>query len=145
VTLKFVKVKIKSMITLKKAKMEALVKHLTTGGDEDQETLANVLGVEPEDTETVQAYMARARKPTPSAVSYMLRGADGIVKELEIVKQKENLILLQIPVVRDLVTILVQGNEVTVDLEELVKMPADALLHGTTITKLRAAAELAKG
>ena len=142
------------MATLKKSKLEALIAHINKGGDSDPETYASILGVDPEDTETISAYIRRAKAslpkkeeptPTPGPTVYQLRGADGIVRDLDFIKQKGNRIILEVPVVRDLVDIVIKGKEVTVDLEQLRKLDPDSLLHETAVRRLIAAAELAKG
>ncbi len=143
------------MATLKKSKLDLLLKHVADGGDVDEETVGELLGLEPDDTETIGAYIRRATAPSVKSPApapqpqdaptvYQLRGEDGIVRDLEVVRQKGNRTVLALPVVRDLVDILVRGEEVTVDLEYLRKLDPDSLHNEVRVSTLIAAAELAK-
>lgn len=138
------------MATLKKSKLDAVIQHIKDGGSDDFESIATL--VEVADEETVEAYVRKAKKdmvgeaPVSDApVLYQLRDSSGVLKDLGVVRQKGNLVILEHPVVRDMVTLLIKGGEETVDLEELRKLSPDALHLGVKVSTLIAAAELAKG
>lgn len=141
-------------IQLKKSKLDYLIKHAKGGGDISGEIVADLLDLEPEDTDTIKAYIRKAQAAlTPTAteaeesqpVVYQLRGTDGIIRDLELVKQKGNRIILEVPVVKDLVDIVIKGDVVTVDLEVLKGLDRNSLYNGVLVSTLLAAAELAKG
>ena len=135
------------MATLKKSKFDILFNHVEEGGEVNNDIVAELLGLDPEDTDTINAYIRKLNLSTPQEepISYQLRGADGILRDLELVKQKGNRVVLEVPVVRDFVDIVLKGKEVTVDLEELRKLSPDAIHLDVKVSTLIAAAELAKG
>lgn len=140
------------MATLKKSKLDALITHLKAGGDEDLETVASVTDVDIEDEDTLTAYFRKAKKdlavadvPAPAEISYQLRDADGVLRELEVLRQKGGNVILQLPVFRDIVTIFIKGVDHSVDLEELRKLAPGALYLGVKASALLAAGELSKG
>ena len=141
------------MAALKKSKLDALITHLKAGGDEDLETVASVTDVDIEDEDTLTAYFRKAKKdlavadvPTSSAeISYQLRDDSGVLRDLEVLRQKDGNMILQLPVFRDIVTIFIKGVERSVDLEELRKLPPEALHLGVMVFALIAAGELSKG
>ena len=142
----------KNYMTLKKSKIEALVKHITEGGDSDPNTIADVVGIDVEDTETLGAYIARAKKDLPSQAAeesaapvYQLKDEAGLLHTLEVVKQKGNRIILAMPVVKDIVTVVLRGEKVQVDLEILRKLDPNSFYREVLVSTLIAVAELAKG
>jgi hypothetical protein len=147
------------MATLKKGKLDAVTNHILKGGDVDVVTIADLVGTEPEDIETINAYVRRANKDIESArvdegeeesdapetpVRYQLKDDNGILRDLDVVKVKEGRMILQFHYVSDTVPILVRGEEVLVDLNELRKLSPDELKNGVKVSALIAAAELAR-
>jgi hypothetical protein len=80
----------------------------------------------------------------PAAVTYRLRRPDGTVAALEVVASKNGTVVLEEPRQKDLVTLIVKGDTVTVDLIELRAGSLGRVLHGTTAARLIEMAELAK-
>jgi hypothetical protein len=144
------------MATLKKSKLNVLLKHLADGGDADEDTVADLLEIDREDTESINAYLRRAAQadkvetPSPAEPSvaedvYMLKNEDGFLVDLELISRKGNLVVLSRVVAKDIVRVVVRGKELTVDLEQLRKLAPDALHEGVKVSTLITAAELAKG
>lgn len=140
------------MATIKKSKVDALYNHLNDGGAADPETLAELLEVDAEDTLTLEAYIRAVNKrkadeapaTTPEVTDVIFLNPDNTTERLEIVKAKGSKVFVQRAVKRDLVKLIVRGEEVTVDCEELRKLPADVVVHGFRVDKVLAAAELAR-
>lgn len=150
------------MATLKKGKLEAVTNHILKGGDVDVETLAGIIDTQPEDIETINAYVRRANKDieaaradeddaeeeqessTPEAVRYQLKDDNGILRDLDVVKVKNDRVILQFHYVSDIVPVIVRGEEVLVDLNALRKLSPDELKEGIKVSTLIAAAELAR-
>lgn len=148
------------MATLKKGKLEAVTNHIRKGGDVDVETLAGIIDTQPEDIETINAYVRRANKDIEAAranepdeeeqdepgntLRYQLKDDNGILRDLDVVKVKGDRMILQFHYVSDTVPILVRGEEVLVDLNELRKLSPDELKNGIKVSALIAAAELAR-
>jgi hypothetical protein len=137
-------------MTLKKSKLEALLTHLTEGGDTSPNTISDVIGVEVEDTETISAYIAAAKKRLAPAEKaepaiYQLKDEAGLLHTLEVVKQKGSRIILELPVVKDIVTVVIRGEKVPVDLEVLRKLDPNSFHREVLVSTLIAVAELAKG
>jgi hypothetical protein len=89
---------------------------------------------------------AKAAPPAaaaPSAATYRLRRPDGTVAALEVIASKNGTVVLEEPRPKDLVTLIVKGKTVTVDLIDLAKHPTDSP-HGVQNSKLIEMAELAK-
>jgi len=80
----------------------------------------------------------------PSAATYRLRRPDGTVAALEVVASKNGTVVLEEPRQKDLVTLIVKGDTVTVDLIELRAGSPGRVLHGVTAVRLIEMAELAK-
>jgi hypothetical protein len=80
----------------------------------------------------------------PAAAAYRLRRPDGTVATLEVVASKNGTVVLEESRPKDLVTLIVKGSAVTVDLIELRAGSPDRALHGTTAARLIEMAELAK-
>lgn len=140
------------MAALKKSKLDALITHLKAGGDEDLETVASVTDVDIEDEDTLTAYFRKAKKdlavadvPAPAEISYQLRDDSGVLRDLEVLRQKGGNVILQLPVFRDIVTIFIKGVDRSVDLEELRKLAPESLHLGVKVSALLAAGELSKG
>jgi len=91
--------------------------------------------------------VAKAVPPVPAAPSnatYRLRRPDGTVAALEVIASKNGTVVLEEPRPKDLVTLIVKGDTVTVDLIELRAGSPGRVLHGTTAARLIEMAELAK-
>jgi hypothetical protein len=91
--------------------------------------------------------VAKAAPPAaaaPSAATYRLRRPDGTVAALEVIASKNGTVVLEEPRPKDLVTLIVKGDTVTVDLIELRAGSPGRVLHGTTAARLIEMAELAK-
>ena len=156
------------MATLKKSKLEAVIHHIKGGGDDSLEVIADIVDIDiNEDEATIEAYVRKANKEIAAAepgpeppvkkeapvldsektepIVYQLKDASGIIRELEVVRQKGNRVILTLPVATDTVTVLIKGVEELVDLEELRKLGPNELHLGVKVSTLIAAAELAKG
>lgn len=144
--------------TIKKSKLAALEEHIRNDGDNDLETVALLLGLEPDDEEGVAAYVAHLKglKPelfgeAPAApveasttpTSYQLLDGD-ILRDLEVVKQKGTALILQTKVPRDLVTVRLQGKDVELDILELQRADQSELRHGFAVSTLLTIARAAK-
>ena len=141
---------------IKKVKVDALFNHLNNGGGADVDSVAQVLEIEVTDTETMEAYMRavnkRAGEKAPETVaavakpSVFFRNADNTLEELEVVKVKDSRIVVQKAVKRDLVKIIVKGQVVTVDCEELRAKDKDTLdtTHNVPVGVLLTVASLAR-
>jgi hypothetical protein len=135
------------MATLKKGKLDAVIAHLQDGGDENVETIAELVDVEEAEA---SLYVRTARKkiaelePTQAPVQYQFRDEAGLLRDLEVLKQKGNLVILQTKYIADTVPVIIRGEEVVVDLNELRKMGPDELKDGIKVSVLLAAAELAR-
>lgn len=81
---------------------------------------------------------------TPPAATYRLRRPDGTVAALDVVASKNGTVVLEEPRPKDLVTLIIKGDTVTVDLIELRAGSPSRALHGTTAARLIEMAELAK-
>ena len=136
-----------NMATLKKGKLDAVVSRIEEGGDHDIETIADFIDVDPQEA---AIYIRAAKKKLAEQAApveepqYQLKDEAGLLRELEIVKVKGNRTILQIKYVADTVPVLIRGEEVVVDLNELRKLPADSLKDGIKVSVLLAAAELAR-
>lgn len=142
------------MATLKKGKLDAIVAHLQSGGDESDETIIELVNVEEAEA---SVYLRAAKKriadleaaeppaaPVACQVEYQLRDDAGLLRDLEVLKQKGNVIILQTKYIADTVPVIIRGEEVVVDLNELRKMGPDELKDGIKVSVLLAAAELAR-
>lgn len=90
-----------------------------------------------------------AKKPVPAqkdAKPFRFIDEHNHVHDLEVVKETGSAIFLRKPVKRELVTVLVKGKPVEVDLLELRKAPANAVhpKHGVANSALLALGEIAK-
>lgn len=80
------------------------------------------------------------RTPT----KYKLQTDAKFLKDLEIVSEKDGLVVLQISRPKDLVTIVVKGKTVEVDLIRLRELNPETAQHGVKVSRLIELAELAK-
>lgn len=81
---------------------------------------------------------------TPPVTAYKLKGEGAFLKDLEVVSQREGLVVLEVKRPKDLVTVVVRGATVTVDLLRLRELPPTSIQHGVEVRRLIELAELAK-
>ncbi len=81
---------------------------------------------------------------TPEPVVYKLKGDDAFLRELEVISEKPGQIILAIKTPKELVTIIIKGQPVEVDLLHLRKQPATFTQYGLSVARLIELAELAK-
>jgi hypothetical protein len=138
------------MATLKKGKLDAVVAYLQEGNEEHAGDIADLIDVEEAEA---SVYIRAAKKriselepaaPVEQPLQYQLRDDAGLLRDLEVLKQKGNLIILQTKYIADTVPVIIRGEEVVVDLNELRKMGPDELKDGIKVSVLLAAAELAR-
>lgn len=156
---------------IENTKLEALHDYLLKGGSAEQEDVAKQIGVPADDEATVNAYVealkarwpdiygepekpaakkTAAKKTAKVAESadtpkiYRLRRPDGTVTALEVVAAKNGTVVLEEPRPKDLVTLIVKGQSVTVDLIELRNGSPGRMLHGVPAVRLIEMAELAR-
>ena len=144
--------------TIKKSKLAALEEHIRNDGDNDLETVALLLGLEPDDEEGVAAYVAHLKGLKPELFgeasaapveaiaipsSYQILDGD-ILRDLEVVKQKGSVLILQTKVPRDLVTVRLHGKDVELDILELERRDPNATRYGYSIHTLLTIARAAK-
>ena len=145
--------------TIKKSKLAALEEHVRNDGDNDLETVALLLGLEPDDEEGVAAYVAHLKglkpelfgeapaAPTSEAdvpCAYQLLDGD-LLRDLEVVKQKGNVLILQTKIPRDLVIVRLHGKDVELDILELERVTdPNATRFGFAISTLLTIARAAK-
>lgn len=85
-----------------------------------------------------------APKAEPAAQSFRLRRADGTVVALQVVASKNGTVVLEEPRPQDLVSLVLRGQPLTVDLIELRAKPAGSMFHDLPVAKVIEMAELAK-
>lgn len=77
-------------------------------------------------------------------VKYKLQTDTRFLKDLEVVSEKDGLVVLQISRPKDLVTIVVKGKTIEVDLIRLRELNPETVQHGVKVSRLIELAELAK-
>lgn len=148
------------IVQIDKESLEALHEHYQNGGDYALETVAPILGIDPEDEDSgrvVEAYLKRLRELHPedypeqedeeeeSDYEFLLINADSTTTELEMVRKKGEKVFFRIPQPKDEVTIFVAGKQVVVDLIQLATLDPASTLHGKRVADLIAVANMAKG
>lgn len=145
--------------TIKKNKVEALKQHIENDGGNDLETVALLLGLEPDDEAGVQAYVTHLKGLHPELfgktaaepaedekgcpVIYQL--LDGVIlRDLEVVKNKAGTIILQTKIPRDLVVVKLRGQDVELDILELQRADQSEVRHGLAVSTLLTIARAAK-
>ena len=137
-------------------KIAELHEYFTNGGSTDPEDVATQLETESESV--VEAYVnaLKRRYPdvyggeeeeqeTPSEQFLLIDQDTGLTKELEVLREKNGKIFLQIIEPKELVTIRVGGEEIEVDLVKLRKKDPSERVGPHLVSTLIVAAELAKG
>lgn len=160
-------------ITIKQAQLEELADHLREGGSEELAVLAKIIGVRSNNSGTVNAYLAELRAANPDefgllsdvgledapapakaevpvpaepvAKKYLVQNPDGTISELELVKETSKAIVLVAVVPKDIVSVVLGGKMVELDLVELRSLPGNAERHGRPVAALIQLAELSKG
>jgi len=149
--------------TLKKSKLAALKEHIESDGDNDLETVALLLGLEPDDEAGVKAYIDHLRETNPELFggspvaqpapevaapvklpTFQLLNSDNLLVELEVVKTTPERIVLRTKVPRDLVTVKLGGKDVELDILELQRADQSELRHGLAVSTLLTIARAAK-
>jgi hypothetical protein len=84
--------------------------------------------------------------PTEQPVEpvYKLKGTGAFLKDLEVVSRTDKTVVLAVKAPKDLVTIVVKGKTVEVDLLRLRELPPTSIQHGVEVSRLIQLAELAK-
>lgn len=149
------------IVQIEKESLEALHEHYQSGGDYALETVAPILGIDPEDEDSgrvVEAYLKRLRElypddyPEPeddeeeeSDYVFLLVNEDSTTTELEMIRKKGEKVFFRIPQPKDEVTIFVAGKQLVVDLIQLATLDPNSTLHGKRVADLIAVANMAKG
>lgn len=135
-------------------KLDKLRSYFLNGGSDEAVDVMDHLDTE--DENVVNAYVTALRKkfpadfdpdyvaPEPEDFKFFLDDGGSILTELEEVKKKGNKIYFKKLEPKDLVTLIVRGVSVEVDLIQLAKKSPGAILHGVTVAQLIQLAELAK-
>ena len=146
------------MATINRRKLEAVINHIQGSGDDAPDVICALIDLGSEDIDTAKLYVRQAKKrisemgdgakedkegTLPQKV-YQLVDEAGLLRDLEVVKVKGERIILRPVYVADTVQVIVRGEEVVVDLNELKKLPADSVKDGIKVSVLIAAAELAR-
>lgn len=147
--------------TLKKSKLAALKEHIESDGDNDLETVALLLGLEPDDEAGVKAYVDNLRETNPELFggnpaaeppplapaklpSFQLLGENNLLVELEVVKTTPERIVLRTKVPRDLVVVKLGGKDVELDILELQRADQSEIRYGLAVSTLLTIARAAK-
>lgn len=142
-----------------KTKLAALREYFIDGGSTEEADVMEFLDTT--SVEVVDEYAAALKKKYPedfpseqdpsftgettfAEAAFYLK-SDGLLKELSLVKVKGGRTILEIKEPKDLVTILVKGQPVEVDLLKLRRMDLSETVHGVAVGLLIGLAELAKG
>lgn len=96
---------------------------------------------EDEDGEDAEEEVAEKSR----VVQYSLVNDRNFLENLEIVRETAERVILRKSVPKDLVTVIVKGEQVTVDLIKLRSIKPDEVMHGVTVARLIELAEIAKG
>lgn len=137
-------------------KLDGLRSYFLDGGSDEAVDVMDHL--ETEDENVVNAYVTALRKKFPADFDpdyvapepevedfkFFLDDGSGLLTELEQVRKKGNKIYFKKLEPKDLVTLIVRGVSVEVDLIQLAKKSPGAILHGVTVAQLIQLAELAK-
>jgi hypothetical protein len=138
-------------------KLADLHEYFTNGGSTDPEDVA--VQLETENEAVVEAYVNSLKRKYPDVYGeddasdidppsdkYVLVDQDtGLAKNLEVIKEKNGRVFLQVIEPKELVSIRVGGEEIEVDLIKLRKKAPTDKLGPHLVSTLIVAAELAKG
>ena len=142
------------MIKISSKKLTELRDYYLAGKDTETDVVIETFGFS--GTEEFEAYLEGLRQKFPNdfpaleaeedqEYTYFLKTDAGLLQELEIFKNKKNVIVFAAKEPKDLVSILLRGKTVEVDLIKLRKLPDGATEHGLPVARLIALAEIAKG
>lgn len=163
------------MIKINYPKLARLRDYALKGGSQEFEEVCNFLGIDADDErseDVVNAYVAELSVKYPedfppeedegddedegidspaeevgesTLIAEVLMLQDGVLNPLEIVTQKGDRLVVQVPRQTDKVTLILRGKTVTVDLLEFASI-SDEDLHpsGVTMGAIRAAAAAAR-
>lgn len=144
-----------------KKKLADLHTYFKSGGSTDAEDV--MAHLETEDESVMDAYIDALKEKYPTiygaeapeeeeeeqeesedqSYTYFCAMPDKTLKELELVKDKGNKLIFAFKEPKDLVTVMLKGEPVEVDLIKLAKYPTDST-HGILNSKLIELAELAR-
>lgn len=134
-----------------KTKLAALRDYFIDGGSTEETDVMEFL--ETTSVEVVDEYAAALKKKYPedfpsaeepvAPTTHFLK-SDGLLKELEIIKIKDGRVIFEVKEPKDLVTILIKGKPVEVDLFKLRKLSPETEVHGVVVSLLIGLAEIAK-
>jgi len=135
-------------------KLDELHEYFINGGSTKDADILAQLGTE--DNEAVKAYKAALRakypdvygeeeKPEEAQTFQLLDPDTKLMRPLDIVKVKGSKTILEVREPKELVTIMVGGEELEVDLIKLRKKDPESTLGTHKVSTVLMAAELAKG
>lgn len=149
------------MPLLSKKKLSALRDFVFDQGEFDDDAVAKFLEIPVTEVHAISDQLRREYpddfgapdEPEPEAASeqpaeppvYQLVDEHNLLKDLEVVRVKGSRVILRLKEPKDLVTLIVKGETVEVDLIRLRKLKSDDVLHGVTVARLIELAEIAKG
>lgn len=143
------------MIKISSKKLAELRMYYLDGGDTDPAAVVEKFGLSDEDE--LSAYLEGLRQKYPDdfpplpgeepeeEFTYFLKTEGNLMQELELVRSKKNVLVFVAKEHKELVTIILKGKPVEVDLVKLRKLPASATEHGLPVSRLIELAQLAQG
>ena len=142
------------MIKINSSKLTRLREYYLAGGNTDPEVVIEALALSGQ--EELEAYLESLRQKFPDEFppleteeeeeyAYFLKTDAGLMQELELVRNKKNVVVFVAKEPKDLVTIILKGKPVEVDLVKLRKLPAGSSEYGTPVERLIELAEIARG
>lgn len=141
------------MIKISSKKLAELRTYYLDGKDADPDTVIEAF--ELANQEELEAYLEGLRQKFPEdfpavpgeaeeQYTYFLKGDNNLLQELEIFRNKKGVILFTVKEPKDMVTLVIKGKTITVDLIQLAKYPQDTP-HGVTNARVIEMAEIARG
>lgn len=141
------------MLKISSKKLAEIRDYYLEGGDTDSEVVIEQFGLSGE--EELAGYQIGLRQKYPNdfpdpaeepepEFSYFLKQDTGLLQELEVVKNKNGVLVFSVKEPKDLVTIMVKGKPVEVDLVKLRKLPTGATEHGLPVARLIELAEISR-
>lgn len=138
------------MIKINNKKLESLREHYNTGGTVDPEEVTELFGFA--NTAELDAHIERLRSKYPDEFppiedepyTYFLKGDGNLLQEMEMVKNKNNVLIFAVKEPKEPVKLIIKGKPLEVDLVKLRKLGPNALAHGLPAAQLIELAELAQ-
>lgn len=133
-------------IKIDREKLPALHDYFENDGSTEEADIAEFLGIK-NTPEIIAAWEAAYKeyRAEPKVPKVKFRDASGIIRDLEVIREKDGVIYVQDAVVRDLVTVIIKGKPVEVDCEVLRNLPPTTLTeYGCTAGALLSIAEHAR-